>query len=460
MNTRQRPLGSDIPAYTNIDRSFPDITIGIRSSQKKPTWYLLKVGDHHPQRSLRTTDKMEALKRALDALSAYKEDPTGDWLGNQGVRKNNMSFKDVAEEWLARQEVGQDYKRDVIDKFLVPYFQDERNVTSMAMIDDLMIADYRLWRRSYWLVLAERLRGMSPGDQKRASRISLKQVESYAEPDANTLNREYPTLRQILIHAHKRGYMGKAPAPPEVPAEKAKANPRPAFLGGDFDKLMAEAEAWAKEADDEPTRWKRDLLCDWIYVNRWTGLRVPHEADLLAWGHVNLDIGLLHVHPDTKTGKREVPLDPHVVQRLRSMLLRRQAYATKTGQSFSLSEMVFALPDGMPFNGFATLFNKVVARCAFPTRPDEMPYSPYSLRHTYATFALADGKGYPWLEEVMGTSEKMLKTHYKQSTIEQNRRYLESVGKLGLNGRKPLVLIDEATLPANDPRRTRITVQR
>ena len=55
-----------------------------------------------------------------------------------------------------------------------------------------------------------------------------------------------------------------------------------------------------------------------------------------------------------------------------------------------------------------------------------MSFTAYSLRHTYATFALAEGKTYEWLEEVMGTSMIMLKQHYKNGTIEQTRRYLEN----------------------------------
>ncbi len=96
---------------------------------------------------------------------------------------------------------------------------------------------------------------------------------------------------------------------PVVPTEAAKPNPRPAFLGGDFDKLADEAAKWAAEAEDESERQRRQLLSDWIWVARHTGIRLPHEAKALTWGDVRLDVNLLHMPDETKTGRREVPLN-------------------------------------------------------------------------------------------------------------------------------------------------------
>jgi integrase len=61
---------------------------------------------------------------------------------------------------------------------------------------------------------------------------------------------------------------------------------------------------------------------------------------------------------------------------------------------------------------------------------DTLFYSPYSLRHTFATFALDEGREYAWLEEVMGTSSKMLKDHYKQGTVEHTQAYMRERGPL------------------------------
>lgn len=424
----RKQIQAEAGSFTNVKKISDDLWIALRSAQKLGTWYLYKIGNKFPQRSLGTTDRMKATQLALNAYHAYQEDPNGNWLGNTEVKKHNKDFKATAEEWLAEQACDYVNKEAVIRKFLIPFFHDNQKITSMGQIDAAMVERYKRWRRAFWLT--DEGTALADAECKSNIRISDKQMENYCEaPSPNTLNREYPTLRQILKYAHMKGYM-VGTAPPVVPGEDAKANPRPAFLGDDFDILMGETKRWAAESANDHERDRRQLLCDWIYIVRWTGLRVPHEAAKLCWSDVRLDINILHVHPETKTGAREVPFDQKVGDRLKAMKARRMAYAKEHQQEFSISEPVFALPCGKPYRKFGGLFNAVVERCQFPPRADDMPYSPYSLRHTYATFALAEGRSYEWLEEVMGTSMGMLKDHYKSGTIEQTRRYLESKGLL------------------------------
>ena len=425
---KQTPKPVQVGTFTNIRKISDDLWIAIRSSQQRPTWYLYKVGTKFPQRSLGTTDRMKATQLALNAYHAYQDDPNGNWLGNTEVNKNNKDFKAAADEWLATQAVDRINKEAVIRKFLIPFFHTKQKVTAMSQINEALIDKYKAWRYGFWLT--EEGCEQLEAEMRSSIRAPAKQMENYFDPPSpNTLNREYPTLRQILKYAHKQGYMGGS-AVPTVQAEDAKANPRPAFLGDDFDKLVEQAIAWLAEADTERDIQRRQLLSDWIYIVRWTGLRVPHEAVKLRWSDVRLDINMLYVAPDTKTGAREVPFDQKVADRLKALKDRRMAYSKTHGPEFKINEHVFALPTGKPYCHFGGLFNEVVKRCNFPPRADQMPYSPYSMRHTYATFALAEGKTYEWLEEVMGTSLGMLKDHYKNGTIEQTRRYLESKGLL------------------------------
>ncbi len=409
-------------SFNDVIRVLDDLWIAHRARQQKPTWYLYKIGTRFVQRSLGTTDKAKALSLALAAYQEYQINPDGNWLGNANVRFFNRSFKDVATDWMKLQDKDIVNKEAVLRKFLVPYFDDVRKIPNMAAINDAMIEEYKQWRRSFWLT--------DHGNAERSDlllrsvRVASKQMEGYdEEPCANTLNREYPTLRQILKYAHKQGLLGTGPVP-EVPAEDAKANPRPAFLGADFDRLMTEAERWVSEATGPEQKFRRQLLADWIFINRWTGLRVPHEPERLTWADVRLDMLLLFVHPETKTGKREVPFDAAVAHRFTALKQRRITYMKTLGKALDDHEPVFCHLDGEPFRDFPRLFAEVVRRCKFKRPPGEMAYTAYSLRHTYATFALAEGKTYEWLEEVMGTSMLMLKQHYKNGTIEQTKRYL------------------------------------
>ena len=416
-----------------VDR---ELKIAQRSCQRKGTWYLYKIGPGFHPRSLGTTSEKEARSKAFQIYGKYQNDPDGEWWLETDLKLNKKSFKDVAEAWLSSQSRDLHNKQATVRKFLIPFFHIQKQISTVSAINELMIDEYKQWRRQFWIKLGE-------GEIPEGILIGPKQVEAYDdEPSPQTLNREYPALRQILKFAYKHGYTGKT-APPDVPSENAEANPRPAFIGGDYDRFYQECETYLAESKAEAVRAKRQLLLDWVFIGRWTGLRYPHEAAKLTWADIRLDTLMLFVHPDTKTGKRDVPFSGEVGKRLAVMRDRRQKYALSHGGEFSVSESVFALPDGTPFQKFSSMFNEVVRRCSFPPRPDQMSHTPYSLRHTFATFCLAEDYGYERLEEIMGTSTKMLKEYYKGASIEQTRRFLQSKRTaLGLGDPKgPLTLI-------------------
>ena len=450
----------DEAAYTNVQRLNDDLFIAQRADQRRGTWYLQKLGRKWVRRSLGTTDIKVARGKAYEAYRVWQADPDGDWLAAIGSTRHHISFKSVAENWLATQAKDHAYKAAVIRKFLIPYFHVERAVTNIATIDDAMIADYKIWRLGFWQSLPKTKNGQPPTNIKSAA----KQIAHFGSPSASTLNRESPTLRQILSYAGTNGHFGGRPLP-DVSTEASKPNPRPAFLGDDFDKLVTELGKWLDEAGDNVTRRRRQLLADWIWIGRHTGIRLPHEAAKLTWGDIRLDTKLLHVAEETKTGKRDVPLNDKAAQRLSEMRERRIAHAKRARQKFSESEPVFVMEDGVIFGDLGKLFNQLVERCAFPSRTSGAIYSPYSLRHTFATFALAQGMTGDLVAESMGTSVKMLNGHYKHGTIEQTRRYLEERGLLSSSASlsdqqnwRPLVLEHADDLPPDDWRRKRLIV--
>ena len=142
----------------------------------------------------------------------------------------------------------------------------------------------------------------------------------------------------------------------------------------------------------------------------------------------------MHIPEDTKTGKRDVPLNDMALARLTDMRARRIAHAAKSKQKFRETEPVFLMVDGSSPGDLGKPFNQLIEKCQFPARSDGDVYSPYSLRHTFATFALAEGMTSDRIAEAMGTSVKMLWSHYKHGTIEETRRYLERENLLPSNG--------------------------
>jgi hypothetical protein len=136
-------------AYDNIVNVTDEVQIGQRTSTRRGNWYLVKLGNQFPRLSLKTTDQRQARGLALRAYHAWLEDPDSDWRSTGGMTAHHTGFKKAAEEWLATQTRDAGYKSDVIRKFLNPFFHGERNVTNIAVINDAMIEDYKLWRRSY-----------------------------------------------------------------------------------------------------------------------------------------------------------------------------------------------------------------------------------------------------------------------------------------------------------------------
>lgn len=408
------------PAYTDVTQVAEKAQIARRAAVKDPVWYLHKLGDDWPRLSLRTTDKKVAVDKAMQMYMAWHKDPKSDWRAVGGITTHLVSFKQVAEEWLATQTTDKVNKTRIVNTLLVPFFDGKRKLHDIHAISDALVDDYKAWRRT------QRFDGKA---KKAADGLSGK-----------TLNREYPTLRQIFDFAARQGYLPKGSIP-DVKAERAKPNRRPALLGDDFDTLFAGAEKWIAEAEDDKHRMRRQLLADWIYIGRHTGIRLPHEGDRLTWNDVRFDTPTLYVPNETKTDKRQVRLTDGCIDRLKKMKARRVANLAKSRKKLDDGELIFVLEDGSSQPGMAKLFGTLVTRCKFPPRAGEESYTPYSLRHTYATFKLAEGELEYVVAQSMGTSPKMLHEHYAHSVIEQTRDYLKKKGLL------PAPAVPPASMP-------------
>ena len=414
-------LSGDDSQWTNKIVIYIDLVIANRSGQIKSTWYLYKVGNYFPRKSLKTTIVEEAIRTAKLLHYEYNSNPEAYLAGSKDRGPRKVSFRYAADAWL--KTVTQDLvnKSATLRKFLLPFFDGVKHVSDMNDIDDNMIDEYKIWRRGYWLGSA------SAEERMRDTNIKYKiREDRYEEPSENTLKREYPTLRQILKFAKKKGYMKHEV---DVPAERSKINRRPAFVGNDYNILIDEASKWIFEAPeaDIKARWRRRSLHDWIEITRKTGLRPPHELAAIQWSDIQFDIQAISVPDPTKTGKRNVPIldDGITLKLLGRMKKRRQEYATAHGQTFSENEPVFSLPDGSIIGDYGDMFNIVISRCNFPVRGDQMPYSPYSLRHSFATEQLANGMTYEMLSKVMGTSPKMLREYYDQVSVDMVRKFMQ-----------------------------------
>jgi integrase len=93
------------------------------------------------------------------------------------------------------------------------------------------------------------------------------------------------------------------------------------------------------------------------------------------------------------------------------------------GATLPADEHVFLFPDGSAYKSLSQLFRKVSDRC--PYAAEGYRYTPYSLRHAFATEHVAAGAPLPVLSKAMGTQTRMLEQHYLHNQGLDLRPYLD-----------------------------------
>jgi integrase len=169
----------------------------------------------------------------------------------------------------------------------------------------------------------------------------------------------------------------------------------------------------------------RLLLRDYVLILSNTGIRHGTEAENLKWQHVHIfeEKGkqYLEMSVSGKTGRRDIICRANTVKYLKRIHERCADINHLTFEQLlkaKLDKPVFRLSDGsvslnlrQTFKAYLTKINLLVD----PRTGQERTL--YSLRHTYATFALLnDGMEIHTLAIQMGTSIQMIERHYSHLT--------------------------------------------
>ena len=169
----------------------------------------------------------------------------------------------------------------------------------------------------------------------------------------------------------------------------------------------------------------RYLLRDYILILANTGMRHGTEAVNLRWKHVTLfeENGLeyLEMSVSGKTGRRDIICRSGTINYLKRIHERSQDIRHLTFDQLLRDRVdlpVFRLPDGSVTNNLRQTFRVFLNDTGLMTCPRTgQNRTLYSLRHTYATFALLnDGMDIHALAIQMGTSIGMIERHYSHLT--------------------------------------------
>jgi integrase len=89
-----------------------------------------------------------------------------------------------------------------------------------------------------------------------------------------------------------------------------------------------------------------------------------------------------------------------------------------------VDRLIFRLPTGEQISNMENIFRNLMVRSNLRTDSSGQTRTLYSLRHTYATFALASGVDIHTLARQMGTSVGMIERHYSKLTPMMNAEKL------------------------------------
>ena len=324
-----------------------------------------------------------------------------------GLAVATKTFKQVALDEIANMaqatnnKTGKRTYRDytfAINKYLIPFF----GQYEIGQITNELLADFESWR------IAE------------MGRI----------PMASTKRNHASAYIRVINLARDRGYIAVNKAVPLLDSKGKKSQPRPAFSAEEITELLSYTETWQKSSYTDRTALMRTLCSYYIEFLVNTGIRHGTEALPLSWKHLQWHwIGnkkYLRIWVSGKTGPRYLIAKTAVVKVLEQVMKwQKLSYSGLDAViEAKLDAVIFRLPTGEQISNMENIFRNLMVRSNMRRDGGGQNRTLYSLRHTYATFALARGVDIHTLARQMGTSVGMIERHYSKLTPMMNAEKL------------------------------------
>ena len=324
-----------------------------------------------------------------------------------GLALTTKTFKQVALDEVANMTQATDNKtgkrtyRDyafAINKYLIPFF----GQYEVGKITVEMLADFESWRTS----------------------------EMGKIPMASTKRNHASAYIRVINLARDRGYIGHNQSVPLLDSKGKRSQPRPAFTAEEIKELLSYMETWQKSSYTNRTAMMRTLCSFYIEFLVNTGVRHGTEALPLRWKHLQWHwIGnkkYLRIWVSGKTGPRYLIAKNRVVKVLEGILKWQELpYSVLNAViEAKVDRLIFRLPTGEQISNMENIFRNLMVRSNMRVDGGGQNRTLYSLRHTYATFALARGVDIHTLARQMGTSVGMIERHYSKLTPMMNAEKL------------------------------------
>jgi len=388
----------------------PGLVIFRRKDVQHHEWYCrMKVPDmdRYKTIALETTDEKAARAAAFDHeremyIKIKHEVPLFDKAFSV-VAKEYADFqkqRSVAKEITTKRwEVEDGY----IKKQLVPYIGN----IQITLIGEDRWKDYPLWRRS-----------------NGEGRSLDKRVSDW------TIRAEMATFRAIMLFAATKKYIPDANTKSFSSRPLKLGKPRgEAFTAEEYRKLYTHARGkWIAKAENERTRWYRDMFSNFMLVMTNTGLRPPEARNLLRRDISEPRNGLdgrpfLTIRVRGKGKSRELVAPMTVSTYLERVTRLADQRLKELGKTATPDDPVFITYEGKPaLSLYASLLQDLLSKeeTNLLLSAAGKRRNTYSFRHTYATFRLMNGTDVYWLAKQMGTSVQMIEDYYGHITPVSN----------------------------------------
>ena len=373
-----------------------DGEVRVYRRERSKRWQAAFVIDGHTIRiSTGKRDLAEAKEYARDTFLEYKFRHKND------LPVVTKKFSDVAKLAIVdmRKQLDAGLGRKVfadyivcIERYLIPFF----GAQFVTSIDYQKIQDFYEWRRA----------------------------KMGREPKASTLNTHNSAMNRVFEEAVARGFLAHKNVPLLVNRGE-KSERRPDFTREEYATMIRKMPSWINSGKAGKPTDMRHLMRDYVLIMANTGMRHGTEALNLKWKHVTLfeekDLQYLEMSVSGKTGRRDIICRSGTINYLKrihecSEDIRNIPFENLLKQRVDLP--VFRLPDGTVSKNIHQTFRKFVTDAGLITCPrTNQNRTLYSLRHTFATFALLnDGMDIHALAVQMGTSIGMIERHYSHLT--------------------------------------------
>jgi len=240
-------------------------------------------------------------------------------------------------------------------------------------------------------------------------------------PKASTERNHSSAYNRIMNYARSMGYLPSDKPIPPMKVDGPKGQARPAFTQQEIDYLLEFMKTWEVEKGVFYPDNRKLCRC-YVEFLIYTGIRHGTEALPIRWKHFQWhyikDKKYLRVWVSGKTGPRFL-IAKHAAIEMLTRLYQWQGLKYETFDDLlnaRLDRCVFMTPHKYQPRDFRTLFVCLMESSNLLKNEAGETRTLYSLRHTYATFALSEGLDIHTLARQMGTSITMLEKHYSKIT--------------------------------------------